>query len=131
VRRFEEQSNGQRLHDLLIQPVQRIPRYNLLLQVTPSDPYYCVIHVVVVLVRGPEAAQELLKHTPEDHPDKTNLAAALESMKSVTQCISSPAAASMSMPFYMKSMLLHVLVAGAPKPTLPMEDLTPQSSTTA
>ena len=47
---------------LIIQIVQRIPRYNLLLA-------------------------DLLKNTDEDHPDYRNLTKSIEEMRNVAQCI--------------------------------------------
>jgi len=47
-----------KLNALLITPVQRIPRYKMLLE-------------------------ELIKSTPEGHPDKTNLESALKEIESV------------------------------------------------
>lgn len=54
------ESLGHTLRSLLIMPVQRIPRYNLLLQ-------------------------ELLKETPDSHPDFANLTDALDSMRKVAE----------------------------------------------
>ena len=54
----DEQASGHALGDFLIQPVQRIPRYNLLLS-------------------------DLLKRTEATHPDYANLQQALAAMQSV------------------------------------------------
>eukprot|EP01102_Stenamoeba_stenopodia_P014619 TRINITY_DN487_c0_g1_i3.p1 TRINITY_DN487_c0_g1~~TRINITY_DN487_c0_g1_i3.p1 ORF type:complete len:714 (+),score=189.35 TRINITY_DN487_c0_g1_i3:267-2408(+) len=54
----EAQSEGQKLAFLLIQPVQRIPRYNLLLS-------------------------ELMKKTPESHPDHQLINKALQQIKEI------------------------------------------------
>ena len=51
----DPRSMGLSIADLLIEPVQRIPRYKLLLE-------------------------QLLKYTPESHPDYANMGAALESV---------------------------------------------------
>lgn len=56
--KWREDQGGRTLSDFLIQPVQRIPRYNLLLS-------------------------DLLKRTESTHPDYANLQQALANMQSV------------------------------------------------
>lgn len=56
----DPRSMGLSIADLLIEPVQRIPRYKLLLE-------------------------QLLKYTPESHIDHGNIVAALESVSSAAQ----------------------------------------------
>jgi len=53
-----QETKGLRLESFLIMPVQRYPRYRLLLQ-------------------------DLLKHTPESHPDHADLSSALETVAAV------------------------------------------------
>lgn len=54
--------NGMRLNSFLIMPVQRMPRYELLLR-------------------------ELISHTPDDHPDLTALKSAYDNLKEVSKSI--------------------------------------------
>ena len=58
----KEKLNGLRLNSFLIMPVQRMPRYELLLR-------------------------ELITHTPEDHPDLPALKSAYDNLKEVSKSI--------------------------------------------
>ena len=69
------------LESFLITPVQRIPRYNLLLGVR----IHCIfVTVVRVLSRF---SQEILKHTNESHPDYPDLAAAYEKVQETARYV--------------------------------------------
>ncbi len=66
--------NGLDLQSFLIQPIQRIPRYNLLLEVT-----YIFLILLVVFIN----MQDLRKHTPKDHPDYSDLENSLAKIKGI------------------------------------------------
>ena len=72
-------SSGQRfpLKDLLNVPMQRILKYPLLLKV----------HGARGAALANPALQELLKHTPDSHPDKVNLRAAYSAVQELASFI--------------------------------------------
>ncbi|KAJ8798272.1 hypothetical protein J1605_001397 [Eschrichtius robustus] len=67
---MRENKEKQALSDLMIKPVQRIPRYELLVKVGMGL-----------------GGQDLLKHTPEDHPDHPLLLDAQRNIKQVAERI--------------------------------------------
>ncbi|KAL6069310.1 guanine nucleotide exchange factor 9 [Balamuthia mandrillaris] len=69
------------LDALLITPIQRLPRYNLLLTVSHSLSSFYSSFLTPPLV------QDLLRNTPESHPDYQNIKAALEEMSAVADSI--------------------------------------------
>jgi len=74
------------LESLLITPVQRIPRYNLLLQVLPTLPRSWHDHALC-LIASIKKKKDLIKHTEPSHPDYENLCKALNLMKNVSEHI--------------------------------------------
>jgi hypothetical protein len=76
------------LESLLITPVQRIPRYNLLLQVRQlSPPFVAACDALRVIVHSVHHVQDLIKNTDATHPDYDDLCKALALMKDVSQHI--------------------------------------------
>jgi len=80
----EEVSQGHKVAFLLVTPVQRIPRYSLLLkvrQLTHSLTHSLAGSLIHSLV------QELLKQTAESHPDFENISKALRQIQEFTSTI--------------------------------------------
>ena len=71
----EQAADGHKLPYLLINPVQRIPRYSLLIQVQPQ---------LLSFEKG-KLFQELLKKTDQAHPDYENLSKAMDELKNFTK----------------------------------------------
>lgn len=72
-----KEANKQNLAGFLIMPIQRIPRYHLLLAVCSlvfSLPKFIFFNIAIVF-------QDLVKHTWKDHPDYNNLRQAAEQME--------------------------------------------------
>ncbi|XP_009574541.1 PREDICTED: rho guanine nucleotide exchange factor 17, partial [Fulmarus glacialis] len=74
---MRENKEKQALSDLMIKPVQRIPRYELLVKVGAGGRRASV----------PCRERDLLKHTPEDHPDHPFLIDAQRNIKQVAERI--------------------------------------------
>jgi len=80
--------NGLMLSDLLIMPVQRVPRYVLLLEVPRSREF--LARSLLGRLCADTASftrQDLLKHTPEEHVDRLDLVNAISEMRSVANYI--------------------------------------------
>lgn len=108
---MRENKEKQALSDLMIKPVQRIPRYELLVKVgmelvgqggkrgsmglggafcsqTPDRNESPVISPAPKAAKQiPVSTQDLLKHTPEDHPDHPLLLDAQRNIKQVAERI--------------------------------------------
>lgn len=94
---MRENKEKQALSDLMIKPVQRIPRYELLVKVgvdwldreawRRSTSVLRLVPCSSSQFRVPLPPQDLLKHTPEDHPDHPLLLDAQRHIKQVAERI--------------------------------------------
>jgi hypothetical protein len=69
------------LHSLLIQPIQRMPRYLLLLEVSLFIIFHFHSYLFYLILFHEQ--KDLLKNTKEDHPDFNYLASAIEKVKKI------------------------------------------------